>query len=182
MNLLIYIFLTFSVIILNRLGGIYANKRGEKLLDQPYKKLPDIIQDYLPSISMNKPDYLLVATILYSITYIDNDLYIYYNTLLLSLTVRPIFVCITTLPTCMPKPKSNSSLYNNFINSTHDLMFSGHTCIFSFCGKLVGGNIGFIFQYLFPISLIMSRQHYTIDVLVAITVYNYFYLTSINYV
>jgi len=34
--------------------------------------------------------------------------------------------------------------------------------------------IGNIIQYLFPITLITSRQHYTIDVLIAMVIYRFF--------
>jgi len=187
-----YIFFTLIILILNRLAGFYANIRGEKLLKEPYQKLPDIIQDNIPQINMNIPDYVLCTCIIYSIFYSifyrifynNNNLYICYETLLLSLAIRPIFVLVTTLPTCMPKPRINieESFYNKFFNSTHDLMFSGHTLVFMFCGKIIGGYIGFIFQYIYPILLIVSRQHYTIDVLVSFVVYNALYYQHSNIV
>ena len=69
------------------------------------------------------------------------------------------------------------------IGYTHDLMYSGHTIVFIFLGKMIEddyySNIflyisGNIIQYIFPISLILSRQHYTIDVVVAMITYNFF--------
>ena len=59
-----YIFFTLIILILNRLAGFYANIRGEKLLREPYQKLPDIIQDNIPQINMNIPDYVLCICIL----------------------------------------------------------------------------------------------------------------------
>ena len=61
-------------------------------------------------------------------------------------------------------------------------MFSGHTIVFIFLAKLILNNnnnrilyyLGNIIQYLFPLSLITSKQHYSIDVLIAMIIYRYF--------
>jgi len=174
-----YIIFSLVVLILNRIAGLYTNIRGETLLQTPYKKLPDIIQDNIPKINTNIPDYILGVCILYSIFYNNGNFNVCYESLLLSLMLRPIFVSVTTLPTCMPQPKPNQSLYSKFFNSTHDLIFSGHTCVFLFCGKYISGYIGIIIQYILPISLIASRQHYTIDVLVGLVIYNSIYYNKI---
>ena len=164
------------VILLNHLASIYAKNKAEKLLNYPYIPLPDIIQENLPTINTHVPDCVLVIICLYVCIFVSecNDFYINVHCLLYSLFIRPIFVCATTLPTCMPPPSKKQSYYTKLFLSTHDLMFSGHTCMFIFLGKIIGGYIGMIIQYLFPILLVMSRQHYTIDVLVSMLVYNYF--------
>ena len=64
-----YIIFSLVVLILNRIAGLYTNIRGETLLQTPYKKLPDIIQDNIPKINTNIPDYILGVCILYSIFY-----------------------------------------------------------------------------------------------------------------
>ena len=168
---------TIFIILLNRLAGIYTHKKAIKLLKEPYQKLPDILQDILPIIPTNIPDYVLGLCILSSIFYGTNDFNICYETLLISLTLRPFFVISTIIPTCMPKPRINveQSFYNKIFNSTHDLIFSGHTLVFMFCGKMIEGYIGLIIQYIYPLLLISSRQHYTIDVLVSFVVYNALY-------
>ena len=56
-------------------------------------------------------------------------------------------------------------------------MFSGHTCSFLFMGKIINGNIGYILGYILPITLIMAKVHYSIDILVSIFVYNYIELS-----
>ena len=72
----------------------------------------------------------------------------------------------------MPKPKK-VSLYDDLFLSTHDLMFSGHTCFFIFMSKIINEPIGYIIGYILPISLIMSKVHYSIDVFVSMFIYNY---------
>ena len=85
----------------------------------------------------------------------------------------------------MPKPRNNTNYYSQIFTSTHDLMYSGHTILFIFLGKIVEedyySNIflylsGKVIQFIFPISLILSRQHYTNDIVVSIIVYNFFFL------
>ena len=103
------------------------------------------------------------------------------------MSMRPIFVIMTTLPTCMMEKKRTDGeqdpheqdLYSKFFLSSHDLMFSGHTCLFMFFGNIIGGYPGYFIQYLLPISLVMSKQHYSIDVLTSFFVYNYFNLLLI---
>jgi len=72
----------------------------------------------------------------------------------------------------MSKPKENKSIYESFFLSTHDLMFSGHSLFFIGIGNML--NI-FLINYIGPFLLIISRQHYTIDVIVSGLVYYYIY-------
>ena len=79
----------------------------------------------------------------------------------------------------MPKQNIKMTYYAKIFLSTHDLMYSGHTCIFSFLGKIIGGYIGILVQFIFPILLVMSRQHYTIDILVSVLMYNFIFMRII---
>ena len=67
-----------------------------------------------------------------------------------SLAIRPIFNSATILPSCMTSSKTNQSIYSKLFLSTHDLIFSGHTCFFLFFGKIINGYIGIIIQYILP--------------------------------
>ena len=104
--------------------------------------------------------------------------------LIYSLFFRSITTQLTIIPTCMTKPtKAPTNVYTEAFVSTHDLIYSGHTLVFLFFGKLIEVEytknillftIGKVIQYIFPVTLIVARQHYTIDVVVAIIMYNYF--------
>ena len=171
-----YIVAFVVVICVNKCASIYAKARAESLLEKPYVALPDIIHSISPRINCHIPDYVLLTLLVYCVVYgkfngVDLNLV---NALLDSLFLRPIFVVGTTLPTCMLKPNKKETYYTKLFLSTHDLMFSGHTCIFMFFGKIIGGNIGIVVQYMMPVLLVMARQHYTIDILVSMIVYNYF--------
>ena len=178
----VYIVWFLFVIFINTLASIKAKQNAERYYEDAYVSLPDITHRNLPKIYPMFPDYLLLFLLINSIysvyTNNHNNLYLELNSLLTSLSIRPIFIISTTLPACIDRPNRNRivSLYERVFLSTHDLMFSGHTCMFIFYGKLLGGNIGFISQYIFPITILMARQHYTMDVLVSYFVYNYFHL------
>ena len=78
------------------------------------------------------------------------------------------------MPTCVPQPKEEEkNIYKKFFLSTHDLMFSGHALFFISFGKM---QQNIIFEYFCPIILIISRQHYTVDIFVSFLTYNYIYL------
>ena len=170
--MLLYFLWLSNILILNFLAAIFARRRAEKHLSTPYKALPDLLQENLPVLHTHIPDYmlLLISIFVYfsNIKISKQEL----NALFYCLSLRPVFVCVTTFPTCMKKPKMPQTFSNKLFHSTHDLMFSGHTCWFIFFGKLIGGNVGNIVQLILPISLIQSKQHYTIDVLVSMFVYN----------
>ena len=163
-----------GVVALNTWASIFAQKRAEKLLKLPYEPLPDLVQQNTMIIYNKTPDYILLFLMVYCYFYIPMN-YIGLNALLKSLSIRPFFIVATTLPACSKKQEQDITLYSKIFLSTHDLMFSGHTCMFSFFGTLTQSNI---VHYIFPITLILSRQHYTIDILCSLIVYNYFYLTS----
>ena len=99
--------------------------------------------------------------------------------LLFTFSIRPFFCCLTILPACMPKQEDKISLYDKFFLSTHDLMFSGHTCFFIFMGKIIGGYTEYFIGYILPITLVMSKIHYSIDIFVSMFVYNYINLFKI---
>jgi hypothetical protein len=178
--LTIYLILIFLVILTNKLASIYAEHRasGGKLLN-PYQPLPDIIQEILPKINTHIPDYLLCTLLLFCVIF-KNINYRELNALVFSLLTRPLFIIVTTLPACMPTKKGPVSIYSSLFLSSFDLMFSGHTCVFMFIGKILENNFGIFVQLILPITLIMARQHYTIDVLCAMFVYNYFYILNFS--
>ena len=169
--MLYLIFWAVAVIYFNFLASTFASKRSKKIHDTP---LPDILHDILPKMNMHTPDYLLLICFMFILL---RGLYISPSAiarLLLSLSFRPIFICMTTFPTCNSVQSDvNQSIYSKLFLSQHDLMFSGHTCIFMFLGGVIQGTLGLFVQFLLPISLIAARQHYTIDVVVAMLLYKH---------
>jgi len=166
--MLFYILWSIVVLYLNGKAATFAKKRALSLQNKP---LPDILHDVLPKIYHDTPDYLLWMCILYAAFFKCDVATGEVLRLLCSMSLRPIFICLTTFPTCCDFNKNNKSFYGQLVQSTHDLMFSGHTCCFLFLGNVIKGYG--IIRYLFPLTLIAARQHYTIDVVVAILVYHF---------
>jgi len=168
-----YVIWLGGIIILNSAVATFAKGRAQ-LLSSLYKALPDLAHDYLPRLPVHVPDYLLLFALFSAIGFHDIDRQSV-RSLLYCLSLRPMFVCLTTLPTCMPRPDfKTKSLFSKLFLSTHDLMFSGHTIVFLFSGSLIGGNLGSFISYLLPATLVAARQHYSIDVLVAMVLWQFF--------
>ena len=168
--------------ILNAISSVYVQKRAESLLINPYHPLPDLIHSNFPKINTLIPDYFLLLCISVSAFHYSSLVNVERNILCLGICsiIRSFSVFLTILPTCMPKPNPNLStnIYKRFFLSTHDLMFSGHTLFFIAIGNIVNN---FYIQIVGPFLLIISRQHYTIDVIVSGLVYFYVY-SKIEYI
>ena len=173
-----YVPWTAAVLILHICSVKYTTERAEKLLKEPYTPLPDIMQEILPILDIRIPDKLLFSTTLYTIIHLIwyQNMIIFNQQLLIVLiafSIRPFFCCLTTLPASLPKLESNL-IYDKYFISNHDLMFSGHTCFFLFMGNNINNTyIRFIIIYIFPLTLIMSKLHYSIDIFVSMFIYNY---------
>ena len=169
---------------LNTRAKNYVKKKAEEIITYPYEPLPDLIHQVFPKLPIYTPDcsILLIGiyTIIQHITYELNNLTLNIYCLMFSLLLRPIFMCVTLFPSCITKPGKKQSLYNSYFISTHDFMFSGHTCVFIFLGKCIGDTFGNIVQFYLPFLISISRNHYTIDILVAMVVYNFLYNFIIN--
>jgi hypothetical protein len=176
---------------LNIISSAKVSERAEHLLINPYSPLPDIIHSNIPPIPVVIPDYFLFISIcigLFNYKYLIN---FEKNLVCIELCsiIRSFSIWFTIMPTCMPQPVSNSIdnikklnkigkltyLYKKCFHSTHDLMFSGHTLFFIFIGNILNNNF---IKVVGPCLLVISRQHYTIDVCVAGLVYSFIYSHS----
>ena len=180
-------------ILLNYYASINCKRIAERYLEHPYIPVYDIIHKYAPHINIHIPDKLIITTgIFTSIKYLyfsgsnlgANITCVFYSFLLRFITTQ-----VTIMPTCMPRPLHTGNLYSKLFSSTHDLLYSGHTIVFIFLGKILYDDnniylkiISYIVQIAFPISLVFARQHYTIDVIISMIVYNYFYLYNLSFI
>ena len=167
----IYIIILFIIgINLNIIAVSQVRKRAELRLIDPYIPLPDVVHDYFPKISVLIPDYFLFFCITLIIFNYNSLFEIERNMLCMALCIiiRSFSVFLTILPTCMSVPNKNPNIYESFFLSTHDLMFSGHSILFIGIGQMLNN---FFIQIFGPFLLIISRQHYTIDVCVSGLVY-----------
>jgi len=187
------LFQLLTCILLNYYASINCKRTAERYLEHPYTPVYDMIHKYAPSINTHVPDYLIITTCF--CTYIK---YLYFSSshfdanvacVFYSLLLRFITTQVTIIPTCMPRPQLTYNLYSKLFASTHDLIYSGHTIVFIFLGKMIDDNYNIylkissnIVQFIFPITLILARQHYTIDVIISIIVYDYFYQYNLSFI
>ena len=143
---------------------------AHRTLRSPNEGLPDVLHTILPRIHILVPDIAMVCSLIASLFFIDQEIYyLGWDRVLVSFLVRPVFVCATTLPS----PRTKTEEY--FWCQTHDLIFSGHTILFLAVARLFYAN-DYILPGLFvgfggPLLLVAARRHYTIDILVAGSVF-----------
>jgi len=152
--------------------------------------LPDIIHRHLPAINAKFilfPDIALIFWCIFtaSAMYYTNNTYAMRHLLLAHGTIvlmRALCVGVTLFPTPLPDNISFKQCYLirwyvAVVVSRNDLMFSGHTALYVLlgCTWTTYLNVGSMFYcimiwtavFILSLSLIMARQHYTVDVLVA---------------
>ena len=159
--------------ILNILSAKFVKQKAELMLKYPYEALPDIIHsNFTSKISVKIPDFFIIFCIFICFREKNREEF-EINILCIgfSLIIRSFTVLFTIMPTCMEQQK-NQTLYNICFSSTHDLMFSGHSIIFFGIGNMLKS---YTIKILGPLTLILSRQHYTIDIFVASLVYFFVY-------
>ena len=146
-----------------------------------YYRRPNPFEDILQIVDLSK--YKKICDIFPLINFLlieEYQSYFYYHAILMLLR----FICFhsTILPPPMPlKVRFSFGVIPNF---DYDLMFSGHTmtcvlCLFfaqnAFCYYIILIN-----SILCSIMLILTKEHYTIDIIVAwMAVYNIYYIFNI---
>ena len=165
-----------SVSIIAHLCAVkYTTFVGSRFVD-PQKTAFDFGHYILPRTPYHLPDYILFFIFpVMVVSLISQDKCIdYFHRFLVGFIFRSVCVSITVFPTCVPFPYNNS---NNLFLTKHDLIFSGHAFIFI--------SMFFVFSCVWIhcvlilgiISTISSRQHYSIDTLIAIFIGSTFFKT-----
>ena len=124
--------------------------------------LYDVLHDRCPPLPVYLPDILLALTSLYVI-WLDEFSGLQVEKVVACLAIRAFTCSATRLPTPVPKEPWRSQ---------HDLMFSGHTVCFMALADVINGTFGAVVRWVFPVTLILARQHYTSDVLVAMAIFH----------
>jgi len=175
-GILLFTLITFLTE-LNSGRGESVKKKAELRLKDPYESLPDIIHDNIPPINFYYPDNFIILLNIISVfkIYLLNNFYKNLLCLAICLIIRSFAIGLTILPSCIPKNRINKKLsfYDKCFLSSHDLMFSGHTICYFFFANILNLHI---VKIIGPLLSVLSRQHYTIDVLVASLLYSYIYL------
>lgn len=175
------IVLWIILIVLKLIDYVIGCKISNRISENNSVPLPDVLHDILPDLSnMNRymiDDFLITCTtivffVVHKLTYID-DILILYNSIML---FRLITMSVTNLPSPSDKCSTdNKSLVIRVLSGgRNDLIFSGHTTLMLllllFISKgtsLLWQCILFIFAAAFSLLLIVLRNHYTVDVILA---------------
>jgi len=145
------------------LANRICNKRAKLI---KHTSLPDVLHQLIKPIPHYVPDILLVLSLLGLIFQKLNwgsitDTIDYSAKCLM---IRSLTTIVTTIPSCVP---------DDTLTGKYDLMFSGHTILFQAIANLYELQfMSFIIKWIFPFTLVLARQHYTNDVVVAMAVYN----------
>ena len=189
----------------NIISAHVCRARSKGLLKEPFYCLPDLGHELLPRLPHYMPDFLLVPlmvlTVLTCLVHLrtdENAVLLVTNGLLFA--GRGFCSVLTTMPTCMPDTDSPEwkqkgellKLYDFFLHSPYDLMYSGHTSIFLTCALAwhryipitsvylqIGQLLSRIAMVLGPITLVAARQHYSVDVVIALIICGLLFSTTI---
>jgi hypothetical protein len=153
---------------LNICAAYLATHRA-KQLSANIRPLPDVLLEILPILPDWIPDIFVLIIILLDILVpfiIHGDVNDYsglkhiVNMFTYIMFIRSLTTWVTTLPS--PLLTKSSLGYGQ-----HDLIFSGHTAIM-FCAAK--SNIGYLFAGIGTLTVLCARQHYTVDVIIAIVI------------
>lgn len=139
-----------------------ANSRAPALLGSQTQPLPDLLHTALPQCPVWVPDVSLALLAAYVLLNADARTRVLEDkplgTLLVAFAVRALTIHLTVLPTPVPR---GAYCYG------HDLWVSGHTLVFAALApaSATAAALG-------ACTLIMARQHYSIDVLGAALLYH----------
>ena len=139
-----------------------ANSRAPALLGSHNQPLPDLLHVALPRCPIWVPDAILALLALYALLDTDAQTRILHAKPLQALTLafagRALTIHLTVLPTPVPR---GAYCYG------YDLWVSGHTLVFAALASAspTVATIG-------ACTLVMSRQHYSIDVFGAALLYH----------
>lgn len=156
---MIYLLFLWGLSICVNMGSTKIATYRSMLLPSNSKPLPDVCLEILPVLPDWTPDLFILFVCL-----IDVLLSFQFEKFLITSSSAMFIRSITTWVTTFPTPLLSVSTLGY---GQHDLMFSGHTVILF---SAAHSYVGYIIASLGAISILCARQHYTIDVLIAIVI------------
>ncbi len=181
-SIMMFIFGIFSTIIFGTIATVRHNEiEYPPLLDILHKdwKIPVWIPDYLCI-------YFVMDNI-FNIVVGNINLYKYIRIWGIYYTLRGITIYITHIPNAMECVLKNDDISNKIFYPSlvycSDMMFSGHFFYGMYSYKFREGyiknkNKNRIIMILYGLSIIISRLHYSIDIIMAYIVFMYLYMIN----
>ena len=156
---MIFLLFLWGLSICVNIGSTKIATYRSMLLPSNSKPLPDVCLEILPVFPDWIPDAFILCVFL-----IDVLLPFQFENFLIASSYAMFIRSITTWVTIFPTPLLSVSTLGY---GQHDLMFSGHTIMLFSSAHTY---LGYIIASLGAISILCARQHYTIDVLIAIII------------
>ena len=147
--------------VLNHLASRATTARSLRMTGDRFAPLPDLGFDLLPALHVRLPD-LALAFLLVWTTWVcvANKINTTAHLFVLGATYTlRAFIVVLTIPPSPLDPSTSSWV------GTHDLMYSGH-CLFYFTCLSLLGSPPWLYV-VFALTLVASRQHYTVDVVMS---------------
>lgn len=145
---MIFIYLVI-IVLLNLIICKYIKPNGDKIKDMGHT--------YIPKIPYCTNDVLALVTLVMLFFHFKK---IDFKKYFMFLAIMYTFRLITYWVTVLPHPEKD-------IRSTHDYVFSGHTTFNIVSSFFIGPPVWPTWPILTSIGTVASRQHYTVDVLLA---------------
>jgi hypothetical protein len=183
----ILILLYFVIFGLNKLNLYHLETKSERFYQKKenYKKVQDIFHDILPHIEHFEyvSDIITVSVIVY-LAIIRFDLLYHLGGLIFTLTLlRQFIIQMTILPKNTVCDIKNTSMIRG---GCYDKIFSGHfgitflTTLVLLENGLINKFIALLINLVNGIFILLSRNHYTIDIIVSIFVVIIIYQNNLN--
>jgi hypothetical protein len=184
---LILLLLYFAVILLNKYNLIHLETKSEKFYQKKenHKKVQDIFHNVLPHFQHFEyaSDILLVLVFVYLAIMNFGLIYQLAGLIFTLVLLRQLIIQITVLPkneTCNIKDTSM------FRGGCYDKIFSAHfgivmlTTLVLFDNGLINKFVMIFINLLNALFILLSRNHYTIDIIVSIFVVIIIYQNNLN--
>ena len=183
----ILILLYFVIFGLNKLNLYHLETKSERFYQKKenYKKVQDIFHDILPHIEHFEyvSDIITVSVIFY-LALIRFDLLYHLGGLIFTLILlRQFIIQMTILPKNTVCDIKNTSMIRG---GCYDKIFSGHfgitflTTLVLLENGLINKFIALLVNLVNGIFILLSRNHYTIDIIVSIFVVIIIYQNNLN--
>jgi hypothetical protein len=164
-NMLIELLWWACAFALNMGATRVATYRARHLPDG-IKPLPDVLLEIIPVVPDWTPDVFIFLIVALDVFRTDGDVYDSSGFLFfINCSANVMFIrAVTTWVTTFPSPLLTVSSLGY---GQHDLMFSGHTTMM-FCAAK--SPLGYMLACTGALTVLCARQHYTVDVVIAIVV------------
>lgn len=183
----ILILLYFVVFGINKLNLYHLETKSERFYQKKenYKKVQDIFHDILPHIEHFEyaSDIITVSVIIY-LAIMNLDLLYHLGGLVFTLTIlRQFIIQMTILPKNTVCDIKDTSMIRG---GSYDKIFSGHfgitflTTLILLENGLVTNFIAILINLVNGMFILLSRNHYTIDIIVSIFVVIIIYQNNLN--